>query len=80
MTDWPKQDKCAILANRIRSLASQIPGTEDCYEAADMIEAQSHRIAELEDKNKKMRSIHDEMLLAANHMRAALNTKGDHNA
>ena len=43
-----KQGNHADIAMRLRSMAGQIPGTEDCYEAADFIEAQAARIEKLE--------------------------------
>ena len=48
MSDQEKPGNHADIAMRLRSMAGQIPGTEDCYEAADFIEAQAERIEKLE--------------------------------
>ena len=44
MSDQEKPGNHADIAMRLRSMAGQIPGTEDCYEAADFIEAQAEQI------------------------------------
>ena len=43
-----KQGNHADIAMRLRSMAGQICGIEDCYDAADLIEAQAARIEKLE--------------------------------